>query len=601
LARALDDKITDAIVSRADGNPFFLEELAQSTLQRGGDLDRDVPKTVQEVLAARIDRLGEASKYAIQTAAVLGRDFSAALLSAVIGDDAGTEQQLEELKRLEFVYERNAAAPGSHSFKHALTQEVAYASLLERHRRELHRRAGRSLEKLHAGQLDEQYELLAHHYAKSDDREKAADYLILANRKAAARNAMQEAIDYFYEALRVLEALPDSDENRRRRLRLVFDQTGEFHFLHRHQEYYDLILKHQALALEVDDIELLGAFYARLGHRQWTSNRITDSVETLEHAAELCERCGNVHDAAAAYAILAWAHVMLGNYQNVPYYRDKALEKVRQNFHPVWYSFARAAASLGYIFTGRWDDAIREADLAVAEGRSRSDHAIVSFNTAWIAVAQIFKRDWKNALASADVSLREAPSVYFRGFPQSFIARILCETGDASTGIGMLAQIEPLFEASGHRPAWCLVALFRAEVCLSVGDIEQALPILDKLHAACAAGLCKFWLGQTSRMLGDIALGRGAYEEATTRLEQAIEVARTTGAENELGLALASYGRLRRDVGNTPSARAYLTEALEILDRLGTLEVTAAVRNDLEHLPADRSLGPAVSSPGVVG
>ena len=82
-------------------------------------------------------------------------------------------------------------------------------------------------------------------------------------------DAMEEAIGYFYEALQALEALPDTQDNRRRRLRLVFDQTGEFHFLHRHQEYYDLIVRHRSLVLEVDDIELLGAFYARLGHRQW--------------------------------------------------------------------------------------------------------------------------------------------------------------------------------------------------------------------------------------------------------------------------------------------------------------------------------------------
>ena len=85
-------------------------------------------------------------------------------------------------------------------------------------RRELHGRAGHALERLHADHLDEQYELLAYHYARSDDRENAAHYLMLANRKAAQQNAMQEAIGYFYEALRVLESLPDSDENRRRRL-----------------------------------------------------------------------------------------------------------------------------------------------------------------------------------------------------------------------------------------------------------------------------------------------------------------------------------------------------------------------------------------------
>jgi hypothetical protein len=129
----------------------------------------------------------------------------------------------------------------------ALTQEVAYDGLLEGRRRELHAFAGRAIESSAADALDEQYELLAHHYAHSDEAAKAVEYLTLANRKAAARNAMEEALDYFYAALAALEQLPDSDENRYRRTSLVLDQMIEFHFLHRHREYWDLLLRIEPL------------------------------------------------------------------------------------------------------------------------------------------------------------------------------------------------------------------------------------------------------------------------------------------------------------------------------------------------------------------
>ena len=154
-------------------------------------------------------------------------------------------------------------------FKHALTRDVAYDGLLEERRRSLHARAGAAVERSYAGRLHEKYELLAFHYSRSSERERAADYLELANRKASAQHAMEEALGYFYEALAILEDLPDSEDNRRRRLTLVLDQTSGFHYLHRHVEYHELLLRHEPLALEQSDPGLLGAFYQRVAHRQF--------------------------------------------------------------------------------------------------------------------------------------------------------------------------------------------------------------------------------------------------------------------------------------------------------------------------------------------
>ena len=584
LSRTIDAGVTDTIVSRGEGNPFFLEELAQATRYHDDAFGRDVPQTVQEVLAARIDRLGDGPKHALQMASVLGRQFSLTLLDAVWDGGPNVRRDLHELKRLEFIFETDAPGGSLFTFKHALTQDVAYASLLEKRRHELHSRAGNALERMNTDHPDEQYELLAYHYARSDDRTKAAHYLILANRKAAQRNAMQEAIEYFYEALRVLEALPDTEENRRRRLRLVFDQTGEFHFLHRHQEYYDLILRHQTLSLEVNDSELLGAFYARLGHRQWTSGQIAESVPTLEHAVRLCETCGNSHDAAGAYAILAWAHLMTGNSDLVPFYRDKALEKIQDSFHPVWYSFARGAAILSYAWSGRWDDAVAEGELAMAEGRARSDSAIVSFSAGWVAHAYMHKRDWRRAQEYADTSFREAPTVYFQGFPQAFLARIACETGEVQRGIETLAQIEQMAYASGHRPAWGIFLAMLGEGYIIAQDWERASGVLEKLSALASQTPHSFFSVLSSRLLGEVACAEGHRDKAAMRLEIAIDSARRSVLMNELGLALAAFGSLRRTCGDTLAARTLLREALDVLGHAGTLEMPQRIGEELLEL-----------------
>src|SRR5215831_9981662 len=151
-AEHLIDLVTQEIVTKADGNPFFLEQLALHAGE-ARDLRSDlmVPDSIHDVVMARIDRLPDETKRLLQTAAVIGREFSSRLLNAVCQDPGSLETRLRELRRLEFVSERIAAEGSTYVFRHALTQEAAYGSLLERHRRTSHRAVGQALEELYQG------------------------------------------------------------------------------------------------------------------------------------------------------------------------------------------------------------------------------------------------------------------------------------------------------------------------------------------------------------------------------------------------------------------------------------------------------------------
>lgn len=541
VPRTLEPTRLDAIITRAEGNPFFLEELARAAADDGA---QDVPRTVQDVLAARLERLGDAPKHVAQTASVLGREFSLRVLRALWDGRTSLRALLRQLEHLGVLARTRRNGVRGYAFRHALTQEVAYASLLERHRRNLHGRAAAVLEESYADELEERCELIAHHYARSDNVPKAARFLVMANRKAASRNAMEEALAYFYQALQALEALDDNDANRRKRLQLLFAQTGEFHFLHRHQEYHDLIVAHEPLVRAVGDEELQGAFDARLGHRQWTMGQIALSVDTLERAARTCARVGNDEHGASAHAILAWAHLMCGNYAEVPRARDRALELLERRFDPVWYSFACAAATLACTWCGRWSDAIDEGATAVRHGRARGDRAIVSFNTSWMAHAYLLRCDWAKARDHALVALDEAPTIYFRGFPQAMLARAMCGLGKASEGLATLKEIEPLVRASGHSSAWALMAGFLGEAHLEVGDAASARATLESVNAVCRAGPMSFMRARSSRLLGQIALDERRYDDARRWLGDALGEARRSGALDEVALAAAVQGRL---------------------------------------------------------
>ena len=195
-----------AIAGRGEGNPFFLEELARAARDRAtGAADGTVPETVQEVLAARIDRLSADQKAALQVAAVLGREFSLELAEEVWNGTVTVEGLLQELKGLEFLRERLGSVERTFVFKHALTREVAYDGLLQARRRQLHGRVGAALEESAASQRFEHCELLAYHYSRSAEPARAIPYLVAAGDRARDRYANEEAITVYNQATRLIE------------------------------------------------------------------------------------------------------------------------------------------------------------------------------------------------------------------------------------------------------------------------------------------------------------------------------------------------------------------------------------------------------------
>ena len=168
-----------------------------------------VPDRIQDVIAARVDRLAEAPKRTLQLASVIGREFSRRLVDRVSQVGEGTDGALRELSALELILERRRYPELAYSFKHALTQDVAYASLLVQRRRELHRLVGTAIEELYADRLPEHFEVLAHHFSQTDDPGRALAYLVRAAEKATQAFGFRQALDLYEEALRAAARLGD--------------------------------------------------------------------------------------------------------------------------------------------------------------------------------------------------------------------------------------------------------------------------------------------------------------------------------------------------------------------------------------------------------
>ena len=219
------------IIEETQGNPFFIEEIVRALFEQGALVSNGairltkpvteihVPPTVHGILASRIDALPASEKDLLQTLAVIGKDFPLNLVKHITASpDDQLEPMLKSLQVGEFIYEQPALGEAEYTFKHVLTQEVAYNTMLIERRRLLHQRTGEAIEEMFKDRIDDHLNQLAHHYSRTANTRKAVEYLFRAGNQDEARSAYSEAVNRLSSALELLKSLPDDAERARQEL-----------------------------------------------------------------------------------------------------------------------------------------------------------------------------------------------------------------------------------------------------------------------------------------------------------------------------------------------------------------------------------------------
>jgi len=590
-------ELRELILNRAGGNPLFVEELTYSLLENGSIQKQDhqyvltkeasdieVPDTIQGIIAARMDRIEDSLKRIMQVASVIGREFDYRILQTIMGMREELKSSLINLQGLELIYEKSLFPELEYIFKHALTQEVAYNSLLKKRRKEIHEKIGGAIEELYPGRLEEYYELLAHHFTRSANINKAVEYLDLANQKAIKIHALEEAKSYFDEAIELLNTLPNTEANRQRQISLLVKQVVVFRLLFKFPEYFDLLTRYELMANELGNPELLGALYVNLGDCEFTFGKYDQAIQTLTRGAELCETAGNMEEAGHAYAYLQLSHLYKGSFAPVLTLKNDLLRTMAQCLNLRWYVRGLSAASRAYICLGRWNEAIKEGKNALSIAEEYSDKSQISFAAWTLSVAYSFKGDLPRAVEYGELAVQTAPPGGDKAWAQRYLGWALCRAGDLNRGIELLTAGLSISKASHWMPGIIPTICALGEAYWLSGDHDEAKRTLEEgleITERCGA---RYYIGFAQRLLGEMALKNNP-AQAALHFEKSIAVLREIEAENELALAYAGFGQYHRQKGLIAQAQEYLTNALEIFERLGTLIEPDKVREVLADLP----------------
>ena len=334
--------LKELLIERTEGNPFFLEESVRTLVEtkvlageRGNyHLEKkvestQVPATVQAVLAARIDRLPPEEKQLLQSAAVIGKDVPFSLLQAITElSDEELRRGLTHLQAAEFLYETSLFPDLEYTFKHALTHEVAYGSLLHERQRALHARIVEAIETLYPDRLIEQVERLAHHAARGEVWAKALTYLRQAGAKADARSAIREAASYFEQALTALGHLPDDRETREQAIDLHFNLRVSLAALGERERVLEHLRAAEALANALGDQRRLARVNVYIARLLLAQGEYEQAVTACERAIAMARTLDDYGLEVLATNILGRAYYYLGNY-------PKAVEALGHNLVPL--------------------------------------------------------------------------------------------------------------------------------------------------------------------------------------------------------------------------------------------------------------------------
>ena len=594
--RAVSASFFQILLAKGEGNPLYVEEILRQVQETGGIVieqgevrlragDVVVPETIRDIIAARVDGLLESLKHTLQVASVIGRRFGVSLVSRVSEDHYDqVATDLNDLHASDFVFPSARDPELIYSFKHALTQDVVYGSLLERRRRVYHEAAARGLEELYAGRTDEVVELLAYHFGASAEAEKAVDYALRAAEKSQRRWANAEALAYFESALQRLETMPDTPENRLRRIDAVVKQAEVKFALGRHAEHVEALEGIKDLVDACADPPRRATWYYWTGFlHSFTGSRPEKPITYCREALAIARASG--FDDVRPFAECCLAHVLMiaGDLRDAMEIGERALAAFEARGNVWWACRTLFALSPIANYLGEWERGLEYCRRALEHGRSVDDLRLKVVGWWRTGSTYIQQGDPEPGLRCCEEALALSPIPFDAAMVRAVRAYGLVKAGATAVGTTELVEAVAWFERSHLQYTRSLFSLWLAEGHLLLGRRAEARTVLEPVLSSTREIGHRHLEGIAERLLAE-ALGPED-QSALAHLARATRILEEVGARNEVAKALVTQATFLRAAGDVAGAHAALERALTIFTSLGTVDGPRQVASLLQAFP----------------
>ncbi len=605
---AIPSELKQFIQGKAEGNPFYLEELVNSlieseTLIRDNGswritrhiTESDISSTTYGLISGRLDRLEKETKRILQEASVIGRVFLYKILKRITKLEDRIDRGLGTLERLDLIRTRSIEPDLEYMFKHPLTQEVVYNGLLKKDRQSIHEQIAIVIEQIFQDRLPEFYETLAFHFKLGQSVSKAVDYLTKSAEKCLRRYALEESHLYFKQAFDILSEQPnETKEKEELIINILIGWASVYHEIGDFSGLIDLFRAHEGLAEHLNDKEKQGMFNAWLGHALQNKLKLNEGHQYLLKALKLGEDIESLKVVGHSCAMLTFICSELGFLDEAVTFGKRSKEislLFPADRELVRHSFV--GLGLAYYFRGESKMAYDVGKDLLDYGKSHYDLPCDLMGHQLIGISHLVAGDFPKAIESfrTAIELSEAP-----WFSQSL--RILL--GMSYVSCGQIEAAENTLEevmrtdfnfgdeiiGTAANALLGIVSIAKGELSQGVRIVEDQIRIFFENDSRYRYAMSKYMLGrvylhilQRSSSVDLAALIKNigfvvrnvpfASKKAEHHFSKAIEVAKEIGAKGVLGQAYFGLGLLHRTKKRTGKARECISEAVNIFEETG--------------------------------
>ncbi|MGO9569689.1 MAG: AAA family ATPase, partial [Desulfomonilaceae bacterium] len=579
--------LQELILEKTEGVPFFIEEFVRSLRDMGiiertnytyhlpKEIDRvTIPSTIQDVIMARVDSLPDPAKEVLQAGSAIEREFSYELIKAVTDvPEQELLSYLSVLKDSELLYERGIFPQSTFIFRHALTREVVYESILTNRKKGLHQKIGETIEEVHKHNIDDHYGALVEHFLAGDGYETAAKYARLASKKAEKTASMNDAILYAEKGIACLERLPPSDEvlkkiiDSRTVLGLYLLQLTNYH---KAKEAVDPIME---AAVQRGYSRRLSQIYTIIGaFNDCVEEDYSRALEHLNHALGLANELGDTISVVMANFWLATALSFDCQFEEAFYHMEQSL-KILKAVNNLWgMSNIVSSQSWYQYFHGQVELSYRTSNEALKLAEQSGDIYSRAVAHTYHGGPCYGRGSFEEAIETLTKAVDLGERINLAAFvplAHFMLAETHLEIGEYEIAKICCRQSIELFDSGRFLPSMAnlaRMALEKAQALSGEKNVE-----VERLHRYVRDNKIKLFEGWTRRYLAEILLiiDDQHLPEAQHWIEEAIQADKRNQMMFHLGRDHAVYAEVFKKKGDREKAKEQLGRAIDIYQECG--------------------------------